>query len=326
MMQFILPKQLNLSSFEKYIASAQESNHFTNYGEAVQALEARARKMLKIDESKSVIAVVNGATALNVIIHAFERKDVKPLRTLTQDFTFPSAAQGSAEGSLVCDLNSDFNIDLVDFEYAYAVDIIIVTNIFGHLQDINFLVEFAKQHNKYLVFDNAATPYSFYEGKNSCNFGNASFVSLHHTKPLGFGEGGLVIIDSEYEEEARAAVNFGWDKDKNFNERGGNCKMSEISAASILQWWDQFDIDDLAEKYRNNYYNKRYELANAKGKFYKHHGNDFFPSCLPFIYENPIFLPEDAMKYYKPLVGLPNSKYIYDRIVCYGLAEDWYVQ
>lgn len=326
MTQFILPKQLDISSFEKYIASAQESNHFTNYGEAVQALEARARKMLKIDESKSVIAVVNGATALNVIIHAFERKDVKPLRTLTQDFTFPSAAQGSAEGSLVCDLNSDFNIDLVDFEYAYAVDIIIVTNVFGHLQEINFLVEFAKQHNKYLIFDNAATPYSFYEGKNSCNFGNASFVSLHHTKPLGFGEGGLVIIDSEYEEEARAAVNFGWDKDKNFNERGGNCKMSEISAASILQWWDQFDIDDLAEKYRNNYYNKRYELANAKGKFYKHHGNDFFPSCLPFIHENPIFLPEDAMKYYKPLVGLPNSKYIYDRIVCYGLAEDWYVQ
>ena len=257
MTQFILPKQLNLSSFEKYIASAQESNHFTNYGEAVQALEARARKMLKIDESKSVIAVVNGATALNVIIHAFERKDVKPLRTLTQDFTFPSAAQGSAEGSLVCDLNSDFNIDLIDFEYTYAVDIIIATNVFGHLQDINFLVEFAKHHNKYLIFDNAATPYSFYDGKNSCNFGNASFVSLHHTKPLGFGEGGLVIIDSEYEEEARAAVNFGWDKDKNFNERGGNCKMSEISAASILQWWDQFDIDDLAEKYRNNYFNKR---------------------------------------------------------------------
>ena len=326
MMQFILPKQLDISSFEKYIASAQESNHFSNYGEAVQALEARARKMLKIDESKSVIAVVNGATALNVIIHAFERKDVKPLRTLTQDFTFPSAAQGSAEGSLVCDLNNDFNIDLVDFEYAYAVDIIIVTNIFGHLQDINFLVEFAKQHNKYLIFDNAATPYSFYEGKNSCNFGNASFVSLHHTKPLGFGEGGLVIIDSEYEAEARAAVNFGWDKDKNFNERGGNCKMSEISAASILQWWDQFDIDDLAEKYRNNYYNKRYELANKKGKYYKHHGEDFFPSCLPFIHEDiMIFLPEGAMKYYKPLVGLPNSKFIYDRIVCYGLAEDWYV-
>jgi len=325
MMQFILTKQLNLSSFERYITTAQESNHFTNYGKAVQTLEAQARKILKIDESKAVIAVVNGATAFNVIIHAFERKVAKPLRTLTQDFTFPSASQGPATGSLITDLTPDFNIDLVDFEYTQAADIIVVTNVFGHLQDIDFLVKFAKEHNKYLVFDNAATPYSFYGGKNSCNFGNASFVSLHHTKPLGFGEGGLVIIDSEYEEEARAAVNFGWDKEKNFNERGSNYKMSEISAASILQWWDQFDIDDLAEKYRNNYYNKRYELANKKGKYYKHHGEDFFPSCLPFIHKDPIFLPEGAMKYYKPLLGLPNSKFIYDRIVCYGLAEDWYV-
>ena len=31
----------------------------------------------------------------------------------------------------------------------------------------------------------------FYEGENSCNLPDASFISLHHTKPIGFGEGGF---------------------------------------------------------------------------------------------------------------------------------------
>jgi dTDP-4-amino-4,6-dideoxygalactose transaminase len=57
------------------------------------------------------------------------------------------------------------------------------------------------------------------EGTNSCNLGNASFISLHHTKPIGFGEGGLVIIDKEYEESVRIACNFGLVNGA-FNERG----------------------------------------------------------------------------------------------------------
>ena len=84
----------------------------------------------------------------------------------------------------------------------------------------------------------------FIKAKNSCNYGTGSFISLHHTKPIGFGEGGLAIIDKEYEKYTRAAVNFGMEEGV-FNENGGNYKISEISAAGILQWWDQFNIDNL---------------------------------------------------------------------------------
>ena len=56
MTQFILRKNLNIKSFENYISPAQKTNQFANYGSAVRLLEARARKMLQVDDSKAVIA------------------------------------------------------------------------------------------------------------------------------------------------------------------------------------------------------------------------------------------------------------------------------
>ena len=79
-------------------------------------------------------------------------------------------------------------------------DGIIVTNIFGNVVDIDKYVEWAEKNKKFLVFDNAATAYTFYKGKNSCNYGSGSILSFHHTKPFGFGEGGCIVIDKKYEQ------------------------------------------------------------------------------------------------------------------------------
>jgi dTDP-4-amino-4,6-dideoxygalactose transaminase len=36
--------------------------------------------------------------------------------------------------------------------------------------------------------------------KNHLNYDNGCMVSLHHTKPIGFGEGGLIVFDNKYKE------------------------------------------------------------------------------------------------------------------------------
>jgi dTDP-4-amino-4,6-dideoxygalactose transaminase len=326
-MKFILRKDIKIDLFERHLRKARASNQFSNYGAAVQDLELKAREMLKIDDSKAIIAVNNGSSCVTTIVYAFQRAFGNHLNVLTQDFTFPSNAQIGASGAQKTDFTDALDIHL-DFPYWDQIKIVIVTNIFGHLQDLNMIINKCNDSDKLLIFDNAATPYSFYEGTNSCNLGTASYISLHHTKPLGFGEGGLVIINKEYEKEARAVINFGPTEGNEFNERGSNFKMSEIAAAGILQWWDQFDIEDLKEKFLNNYFKKRYELANQKGIFYPNKGDDnFFPSCLPFIHDNPTEANKDneEFKYYKPLMGLQNSKLVYENIICYGLTEDWYV-
>ena len=112
-----------------------------------------------------------------------------------------------------------------------------------------------------------------------------------------------------------------------FNEYGGNYKMSEISAAGILQWWDSLgDIDSLANIYRDSYYKLRYEMRDVIGDFWPHRGDDnFFPNCLPFIHENPTdienFNDREVKKYYRPLRGFPISQFIYDRISCISITE-----
>ena len=281
--------------------------------------------MLKIDDSKAIIATSSGTTAASAMIDAVRRKSSNlKKRVCTQDFTFATNSIGSASGSLVVDVNESCMIDYSSEYIQSAAHIVIVTNCFGHLGELEQIED--NLEDKVIIYDNAASRYSFYKGKNCLNYGTGSFVSLHHTKPIGFGEGGLVIIDREYEEFVRAAVNFGM-IDGVFNEYGGNYKMSEISAAGILQWWDTLgDIDSLANIYRDSYYKLRYEMRDVVGDFWPHRGDDnFFPNCLPFIHENPThienFNDREVKKYYRPLRGFPISQFIYDRISCISITE-----
>lgn len=324
MIPFIPRKTLSQDKFHYYLQKATETNQFTNYGWAVQELEKRARDMLKIDEDKAVIATSSGTTALHAMIWAIHRQDGVS-RVGTQDFTFASNSLGPAAGPIVTDMRPDLNLNLED-EFIQMAKLLIVTNIFGHLQDFDYI---AQHQYPYLIFDNAATPYSFWQGTNSCNLGTGSYVSLHHTKPIGFGEGGLAIIDKEYEEQVRIACNFGI-VDSQFNERSGNYKMSDISAAAILQWWDQFDIDELQELFLNNYYDMRYFLRDEEAEAWKHYGDEeqFFPSCFPLVYDKNTTVDDikseyEVKKYYHPLRGFNISTQLYERTICYSLTKDF---
>ena len=328
MTSFILPKKLDIRTFEIYINPAQESNQFANGGSATRILEARAREMLKISDDKAIIATSSGTTALHAILYAMMRRNNSNMRVCTQDFTFPSNSQGPATGPIITDIDADCNMDLYD-EYAHDYgQIYIVTNCFGHIQDIDKVLLYAQEHKKIIIFDNAATPYTFLNGINTCNLGHASYVSLHHTKHIGFGEGGLAIVDRHMEENVRVACNFGLINGQ-FNERGSNYKISEIAAAAILQYWDSFDIDELQEKLLDNYYNKLFDLNKQyEGVLHANFSDEdkFLPFCVPYIFNKPkniIDFPDDEgrKKYYHPLRGLPVSKQIYDRIICFPVTE-----
>ena len=329
MIPFIQKKSFNYAILSHYIDSAVKTNQWSNYGWAVQELEKEARNLLKISEEKAVIAVNSGTSAIDCIIHGIRRFEERNLRITTQDFTFPSNGIGAAEGPIVVDFDSDLNINYRDDYLVHYGDILIVTNCFGHLQPIEQIVDACNKLNKFVIFDNAATPYSFINGQNSCNYGVASYISLHHTKPLGFGEGGLVIIDKKYEEMCRRATNFGklTAKDSH-SEFSGNFKMSDLSAAGILQWWKElnFDIDSLKDAYLENYYKLQYKFRREiKGQSFPNIADEFFPFCFPWIAEDPTYNPfsnVEFRKYYKPLRGLPISQEVYNRIQCYPVHKD----
>ncbi len=325
MNSFIHLKPFNHTTFAKYLNNAVVTNQYSNYGASVRLLESRARDMLKIDSSKAVIAVNNGASALHAMLLAMARKDGNKA-IFTQDFTFPCNMQGPAQSCIIVDLDDRYQIDLSNPILTTEKCIIIVTNCFGHLQNLDRILTFAKRYSHQIVFDNAATPYSFWKGTNSCNLGTGAYISLHQTKPIGFGEGGLVVIDIEYEDYVRSAINFGIINTVP-SEFGSNFKMSELAAAGILQWWDSFNIDDLATTYRRNYHTKIYKYLDTNNSIFPHYDSEytFFPNCLPLIHfeSTPIeyYDQEDARKYYKPFKGLPNSKKLYNNIICLPITE-----
>ena len=137
MIPYILKKTLLHDKFQYYLENAQKTNQFTNYGWAAKELEIRARDMLKIDESKAVIACSSGTAALHAMLWGIQRQDGS-LRIGTQDFTFASNSLGPAQGPIVADMRADFNIDLDD-QYIDQANLVIA-HVVAAILSLGYLI------------------------------------------------------------------------------------------------------------------------------------------------------------------------------------------
>ena len=208
-----------------------------------------------------------------------------------------------------------------------TIDGLIVTNIFGNVVDIGKYERFCRENNKFLIFDNAATGYTEYNGKNCLNYGNGCTISFHHTKPFGFGEGGAIIVDKKYEKSIRCLNNFGIGlTDKYWVPEGNNNKMSEISAVYILQYLER-NTDKIINTHNELYLYFKEHMKNIATHFKlfpSFHDGIIVPSCFCILFdkyddkirerllENNI----QARKYYHPLNDSKLANEIFDKILC----------
>ncbi|CAF1470181.1 unnamed protein product [Adineta steineri] len=161
---WLAQKPVNYSRIEFLLSQSALQNHFANFGPCVQLLEIALKNILEIDSSKAVILTSNGSAALHAIVGGLEIFRESKLKFATQAFTFATSVQCSLIGSIIVDIDESIGLDfnLIDTD---LVDGIIVTNVFGHVVDINKYTQWADKHDKYLIFDNAATSFTFYQGK-----------------------------------------------------------------------------------------------------------------------------------------------------------------
>ena len=313
MKNWVPNKKIDTELVNKLFEKSLESNHFTNNGP-------------------------NGAVALHSITSGIQFTENKKITWATQSFTFPPSAQSNLSNVEIIDIDRDGGIDLeLDDD---DINGIIVTNIFGNIVDIDKYTEWAKLNNKFLIFDNAATSYTFYKGKNSVNYGNGCIVSFHHTKPFGFGEGGAIIVDKKYENAIRCLNNFGIGlTDEYWVKEGNNNKMSDISAVYILQFlMNNFDkiVSHHNELYK--YVNeklkkiKEQESSELKWKLFPsfHYNDIIVPSCLSILFDNyddniRLKLLENNIycrKYYYPLKNTKVACEIFDSILCISFTTE----
>jgi dTDP-4-amino-4,6-dideoxygalactose transaminase len=332
MIHWVPKKRINQQKVITLLESSISSNKFTNYGPNVKLLEEKTRELLQIDNSKAVICVSNGTVALWATVAAFEMHNNKNLHFYTQSFTFPASAQGYLSNVKIIDIDSEggLDLDLVDKD---TCDGIIVTNIFGNLVNISKYETWCKENNKLLIFDNAATSYSFYNNKNSCNFGNASTISFHHTKPIGFGEGGAIIIDVKYEKYVRNIINFGIDNysiESKWDRRGSNYKMSDIQAVYIIQYLENFNAIIQHHNILFKYFINEIQKYSLNIKLFPNFSDSTpFISCFSIFMKNSNKIIELLLrnniycrKYYNPLIETPVSKEFYDSIICISCTVD----
>lgn len=331
--KWVPKKVINKYVVERHLKWCEETSQFTNYGPNVRYLEDFIRKFLEIDEEKAVICVCNGSIAIHILCAAFGYNDYKSrsLNWATQSFTFPPSAQNILDPVTVIDIDDEGGLDLD--KVPEDIDGIIVTNIFGNAVNIEKYIQWAKENRKFLVFDNAATTFTVYKGKNSCNYGHGSIISFHHTKPLGFGEGGAIIVDKIYEQSVRRLINFGLDNHHptvKWHPAGTNGKMSDISAIYILQYLTKAE-DIIVHHHALYEYLHRKLCDKDYVELYPNFSDGTpFVSCFCLIfseYKDELrkeLISKDfyCRKYYKPLSPTPKALEIYNKILCIPCTID----
>ncbi len=229
-------KPLSMDNISNILKASIVSNHFTNNGPVVKELEGFIETKFQLQ--KKVHMAVSGTGALHALIAGINIFHHRTLRYATQAFSFASAILGPLKNSIIIDNDAKFlgpSLKMLE-ERKNDFDGIIVTNVFGCICDIRKYRQWCDENSKILLFDNAATPMAFFDGKNVCDIADASIVSFHETKFFGRGEGGAVICSEKLWPYINRAVNFGFHFGfvvREFHIEASNWRMSDFSAAFI---------------------------------------------------------------------------------------------
>lgn len=310
MIAYIQDKKINYKLINDYLSISKSKNHWTNNGPVKNMLEDKISELINLPSNKRVLCVSNGTTAWN-IINLYYSKTNENWKWISPSYTFPTCATLKT------------NIDIVDIDPTtytlsdrqnYTNDGIVITNLFGSKLKFNC----NNYTSKIIIYDNASSFLSTYNNKNICLYGDMAFSSLHHTKTLGFGEGGFIVLNADLYEELQSIATFGFTSThKNYNKYSSNFKMSDTSAAFILQHIETYNIKRHYEI--QNHIKQSLTYLKNINLFEWHEG--VFYGNIPLISTKPISIDFFktysivAQKYYKPLIDSYNSLYLYDRMI-----------
>ena len=336
MISWVPKKNINLEDITKKITECIESKHVTNNGKNVLELQKVIKNIFGLDEDKEVLLTCNGAMGINALIGGLNIFYNKKLKWAVQSFTFPCSKQGFLIDSIIFDIDKNMGPDINKLiERKDEYDGILITNCFGASTNIEIYEQFCKENNKLLLFDNAASSFTFYKNKNILNYGLGCMVSLHHTKPIGFGEGGFIVFDKKFLDVMEKSICYGFTKKDRYNYDiyASNYKMSEISCIYIYDY-----LKNLQYIYNHHTKTMCYFIKKIKEKklddkvktiinFSKFENS--LMSTIPILFDYNIevdFFIEnniEAKKYYYPLDNNCSfSNKLFKNIICLPLNTD----
>lgn len=210
-------------------------------GPTVKSFQANLEQYLG---AKHVIPCANGTDALQI---AFMALGLKPGdEVIVPAFTYVATAEVIALLRLkpiMVDVDPDtFNItaDIIEAAVTPNTKAVVPVNLFGQSCDMEPIMEVAKQHNLYVVEDNAqaiGADYTFSDGhsQKTGTIGHIGCTSFYPSKNLGaYGDGGAIYTnDDDLASMLRMMANHGQNKRYYHAHVGVNSRLDSIQAAIL---------------------------------------------------------------------------------------------
>ena len=216
------------------------SSAFIN-GPEVHAFQKELEEYLDV---KHVIPCANGTDALQIAMMGLGLKPGDEV--ITADFTFAATVEVIALLQLtpvLVDVEKDsFNIDPEAIRKAITpkTKAIVPVHLFGQCANMDVILEIAKEHDLYVIEDNAqaiGADYTFADGstKKAGGIGHVASTSFFPSKNLGcYGDGGAIFTnDDDLAHTIRGVVNHGMYKRYHHDVVGVNSRLDSIQAAVL---------------------------------------------------------------------------------------------
>ena len=218
---------------------------------------------------KHVIPCANGTDALQIAMMGLglEQGD----EVITADFTFAATVEVIALLKItpvLVDVEPDtFNIDIEALKKAITpkTKAIVPVHLFGQCANMEAVMQVAKEHNLYVIEDNAqaiGADYVFSDGtkKKAGTMGNVGTTSFFPSKNLGcYGDGGAIFTnDDDLAHIIRGMVNHGMYKRYYHDVVGVNSRLDSIQAAVLKAKLPKLDAYCDARRKAADYYSNAF--------------------------------------------------------------------
>ncbi len=235
------------------LESLEASGIFSNNGELVRRLEARATERL-FGGTGGCVTVSNATLGLILAARMAAGTGAAGRFALMPSFTFAATAHAAIWAGLtplLCDIDADSWVmsaramERAFRQHGSRIAAIIPYATFGNSIDLDHYAWLSRRHEVEVVVDAASSLGSL--DAQGRGFGTGSGIicvySMHATKTFSTAEGGLIYCADRHKlETLRHMANYGFAEGRSASMPGLNAKMSELTALLALAKLSEIDV------------------------------------------------------------------------------------
>lgn len=287
MISYFVPDMPPTEQLIPYLREIESNRWYSNFGPLYHNFTKRlAKECLPDINPERITLVSSGTSAIELALKHLNLPTGS--KVLTTSFTFPATIEAIVNAGLtpvICDI--DKHSWLLTPEIAHRnlqlhdIAAVVPVAAFGMPVCSEAWAGFHEITELPVVVDAAAALLN-----QSIDDRLTYAFSLHATKPVGAGEGGLIVSRSNQESIAiKKASNFGFESDRSILHSGTNAKISEYHCAVGLAQLDRLDTIKQKSSIILKKYKSLFEQYNLKLQVQA--GLDsFVPASLYVLFEH----------------------------------------